>query len=56
MFSEASVSHSVHMGVGVGTGRQTALEEDHHWRHIPRHLVAAIAAVGTHPTGIHSCL
>ena len=45
MFSEVSVSHSVH-----GWG-------DRGWEDPSggRHLVAATAAFGTHPTGMHSC-
>ena len=45
MFSEASASHSVHGEWGVCPPHPTW-----YW-----HLVAATAAVGTHPTGMHSC-
>ena len=56
MISEASVSHPVHGeggGVRVPTppgGRHPNQSPPQYW-----HLVAATAAVGTHPTGIHSC-
>ena len=42
MFSEACVSHSVHGGGGFSPSGQTSHP-------------AATSAVGTHPTGMHSC-
>ena len=52
MFSEASVSHSVNGGGGAGCLSSPPLDRDpppKNW-----HLVDT-AAVGTHPTGTHSC-
>ena len=69
MFSEASVSHSVHGG-GVPQGGLPTTGESASRGCLPpggsasrgstqppryRHLVAAAAAVGMHPTGMHSC-
>ena len=57
MISEASVSHPVHGEGGGGLGYPLPLEADTLTSPPPQywHLVAATAAVGTHPTGIHSC-
>ena len=53
MFSEACVSHSVHRRSAFGGGGLPPGEV------CPTppgtDIVAATAAVGTHPTGMHSC-
>ena len=56
MFSEACVSHSVHMGGGsLSIGRQTLLKIERPPSELTSRLLAVTAAVGMHPTGMQSC-
>ena len=72
MFSEVSVSHSVHRGSASGRGKVCPRRGLPLWGVCLRgrevasrgsaqspkycHLAMATAVLGTHPTGMHSCL
>ena len=55
MFSEASVCPPVGIGRPPPLWAETPSPLEAHPLPHPSHLVAATVAVGTHPTGMHSC-
>ena len=60
MFSDASVSHSVQGEGGSAYGWSACGESAYrglciHGESARSPMLAATAAVGTHPTGMHSC-